>query len=179
MNDERMISQTPRVHKLDEVSSWCLTDCSKYVRESQWRRMNVVSHVDWSFLLLGGEERECVLCHVCWLDVLLASGEARRGKQDRSVLLERPAWKRVKECYLAFLLLSREVTRAECHEIFSLVKNMSSRQNSQNIPVPDNNLKFFLQQFLLFTYLKWFQSVDSSAFSICQHVWCQHLRPID
>ena len=35
MNDERMISQTPTVHKLGEVSSWCLADCSKYVRESQ------------------------------------------------------------------------------------------------------------------------------------------------
>ena len=35
MNDERMISQTATVHKLDEVSSWCLADCSKYVRESQ------------------------------------------------------------------------------------------------------------------------------------------------
>ena len=33
MNDKRMISQTPTVHKLDEVSSWCLVDCSKYVRE--------------------------------------------------------------------------------------------------------------------------------------------------
>ena len=32
MNDERMIFQTPTVHKLDEVSSWCLADCSKYVR---------------------------------------------------------------------------------------------------------------------------------------------------
>ena len=44
------------------------------------------SHVGWSFLLLGSEECKCVLCHV-----------------DRSALLERPAWKRVKECYLAFL----------------------------------------------------------------------------
>ena len=35
MNDERMISQTPTVHKLDEISSWCLADCLKYVRESQ------------------------------------------------------------------------------------------------------------------------------------------------
>ena len=35
MNDERMISQTPTVHKLDEVSSWYLADSSKYVRESQ------------------------------------------------------------------------------------------------------------------------------------------------
>ena len=67
MNDERMISQTPTVHKLDEVSSWCLVDCSKYVRESQWRRVNVVSHVGWSFLLLGNEERECALCHIGWL----------------------------------------------------------------------------------------------------------------
>ena len=35
INDERMISQTPKIHKLDEVSSCCLADCSKYVRESQ------------------------------------------------------------------------------------------------------------------------------------------------
>ena len=34
MNDERMISQTPMVHKLG-MPSWCLADCSKYVRESQ------------------------------------------------------------------------------------------------------------------------------------------------
>ena len=34
MNDKRMISQTPTVHKLDEVSSLCLADYSKYVRES-------------------------------------------------------------------------------------------------------------------------------------------------
>ena len=79
INNEKMISPTPTVHKLDKVSSWCLADCSKYVRESQWRsvwkRVNVVSHVGCSFLLLGREERECVLCHV-----------------DRSVLLEKPAW---------------------------------------------------------------------------------------
>ena len=35
MNDERMISQTLMVYKLDEDSSWCLVDYSKYVRESQ------------------------------------------------------------------------------------------------------------------------------------------------
>ena len=101
MNDERMISQTPMVHKLDVLSSWCLAVCSKYVREGQWRRVkwrrvNVVSHVGWSFLLLGGEERECalscwlvcpparrrreeyVLCHVGLLVLLLASGETSR-----------------------------------------------------------------------------------------------------
>ena len=100
MNDERMISQTPTVHKLDEVSSWCLADCSKYVRESQWRRVNVVSHVGWSFLLPGSEKRECVLCHVgclCpaagrWRErmcsimlagfvLLLASGKMRRERE--------------------------------------------------------------------------------------------------
>ena len=70
MNDERMISHTPMVHKLDEVSSWCLADCSKYMKESQRKKVNVVSHVGWFFLLLGSEERE---------------------RQDRSVLLERPA----------------------------------------------------------------------------------------
>ena len=35
MNDARMVSQTPTVHKLDKVSSWCFADCSKYVREIQ------------------------------------------------------------------------------------------------------------------------------------------------
>ena len=35
MNDERLVSETPTVHKLDEVSSWCLADCSKYVRERE------------------------------------------------------------------------------------------------------------------------------------------------
>ena len=34
MNDERIISLTATVYILDEVSSWCLEDCSKYVRES-------------------------------------------------------------------------------------------------------------------------------------------------
>ena len=118
------------------------------VKKIQWRRLNAVSHVGWSFLLLGSEERECVLCHVRCLVLLLAIWEARRERQNRSVLLERPAWKRVKECYLAFFQLPGEVTRAEWHEIFSLVKNMSSGQNSQNIPAPDNNLKFSLLQFL-------------------------------
>ena len=33
MNDERMISQIPTAHKFDEISSWCLADCSKYERE--------------------------------------------------------------------------------------------------------------------------------------------------
>ena len=70
INDERMISQTPIVHKLGVLSSWCLADCSKSVREkpvkkSQWRRVNVLSNVDWSFVLLGSEERECALS--CWL----------------------------------------------------------------------------------------------------------------
>ena len=101
MNDERMISQTPMVHKLDVLSSWCLGDCSKYVRESQWRRENELSHVDWSFLLLGSKEREreCALshwlvclaarkqreeymhCHVGWLVLLLASRETRRDRE--------------------------------------------------------------------------------------------------
>ena len=35
MNDKKRISPTSMVHKLGEVSSWCLADCSKYVRESQ------------------------------------------------------------------------------------------------------------------------------------------------
>ena len=35
MNDERTISQTPTVHRLDEVTSWYIVDCSKYVIESQ------------------------------------------------------------------------------------------------------------------------------------------------
>ena len=51
--------------------------------------VNVVSHVGWSFLLLGSKERECVLCHVDW-----------------SVLLERPAWKREKVCSVMLTGLS-------------------------------------------------------------------------
>ena len=35
------------------------------VRKSQRRRVNVVSHAAWSFLLLGSEERMCALS--CWL----------------------------------------------------------------------------------------------------------------
>ena len=49
MNNERIISRTPTVHKLGEVSSWCLADCSKCVRESE-----------------SVKKRECV-CLSCWL----------------------------------------------------------------------------------------------------------------
>ena len=74
------------------------------MRENQWRRVNVLPHVDWSFLLLGSEKRErvcalscwlalscCwpvgkrveeyVLCHVCWLVLLLASEKVRRERE--------------------------------------------------------------------------------------------------
>ena len=78
MNDEIMIAQTLMVHKLDVLSSWCLADCSvvreekdglsrsKYMRESQWRRVNVLSHVDWSFCCQEAK-RECALscCLAC------------------------------------------------------------------------------------------------------------------
>ena len=101
MNDERMISQTPIVHKLDMLPSWCLADCSKYMRESQWRRVNVLSHLGWSFLLLGNEERESVLYHVVWSVLLRASEEVRReGKK-----------------WLAWPFM---VTQAEWHQSFSL-----------------------------------------------------------
>ena len=62
MNDERMISQTPMVHKLDEVSSWCLADCSKYVRVS--KEVSV-------------KKSECALS--CWL-VLPAARKRRERK---------------------------------------------------------------------------------------------------
>ena len=44
-------------------------------------RENMLNRVDWLVLLLAREEakREKVLCHVDWLVLLLASREARRG----------------------------------------------------------------------------------------------------
>ena len=95
----KIISQTPMVHKLDEVSSWCLADCSKYVcvcvcvcvrereRERERERVSEEESV---------KKSECGLS--CWLVL-----PAARKRRDRSVLIERPAWKRVKECYFAFL----------------------------------------------------------------------------
>ena len=108
MNDERMISQTSTVHKLDEVSSWSLADSSKYVRERVGEEESVKKSECglscWLVLSAARKRRERMYAlSCCWLVLLLACGEARRGKQDRSVLLERPAWKRVKEYYLAFL----------------------------------------------------------------------------
>ena len=38
----------------------------------------MVSHVGWFFLLLRSEERECVLCHVDWLVLLLEDEEPER-----------------------------------------------------------------------------------------------------
>ena len=67
MNDERMISQTPTVHKLDEVSSWCLADCSKYVRESVKKsECGLVLPAAWK-----KRERICALS--CWLAYPAAS----------------------------------------------------------------------------------------------------------
>ena len=66
----------------------------------------MVSHVGWSFLLLGSEEKECVLCHV-----------------NRSVLFERLAWKREdgeKWFGRPFYFAPGEVTRGEWHQSFSL-----------------------------------------------------------
>ena len=134
MNDERMISQTPTVHKLDEVSSWCLVDCSKYVRESHWRRVNVVSHVGWSFLLLGSKVRECVLCHV-----------------DRSVLLKRPGGRKWKNVTSPFYSCPGKWPGQNGMKYSPWSKIWVWNQNSQNIPAPDNNLKFFLLQSVYYT----------------------------
>ena len=62
-------------------------------RESQWRRVNVLSHVGWSFLLLGSEERECVLSH--WLVCSSAGqwGSEKRGREIVSVAFYvAPGW---------------------------------------------------------------------------------------
>ena len=130
MNDERMISQTPMVHKLDEVSSLCLAYCSKYVRESQWRRVREEEWI-WSLILASfpaarkRRERMCVMS--CWLACLAAS---QWGSEKRKTGQDCPARKACVEeserMLPRFLLLPREVTRAEWHEIFSLVENMSS-----------------------------------------------------
>ena len=114
MNDERMISQTPMVHKLDEVSSWCLADCLKYVRVSQWRRVNVVS------VMLAGlsccwpegkrEERGCVLSHIGWSVHTASNGRSEKGGREM--------------ISVAFLCCPEEVTQAEWHQSFSLGENM-------------------------------------------------------
>ena len=48
------------------------------------------------------KKSECGLS--CWLVLpVVRKRRERKTRLDRSVLLERPAWKKVKECYLAFL----------------------------------------------------------------------------
>ena len=104
MNDERMISHTLMVHKLDVLSSWCLTDCPKYVKKSQWRRVNVLSHVA-GLSCYYEAKRENVLCHVDRLFLLLARGEVRREN-----LLCHVDW--------SILLLARQEVKREnvlCH----------------------------------------------------------------
>ena len=138
-----MISQTPTIHKLEEVSSWYLVDCSKCervsVKKSQWRRVNVVSHVGWSFLLLRSEERECVLCHVAWLVLLLASGEARRGREDSSVLLEGLRGRRWKNVTSPFY---------SCLGKWPGQNGMKYSHWSK-IWVPDKTVKIFLHQTII------------------------------
>ena len=65
MNDERMISQTPTVHKLDEVSSWCLVDCLKYVRESV--KKSECGLWCWLVLPAARKQRERMCALSCWM----------------------------------------------------------------------------------------------------------------
>ena len=77
-------------------------------KKSQGRRVNVLPHVSWSFLLLRSEEREYVLCHVDRLFLLLATvGQWGNEKRTRNGLR-------------GLLCCPGEVTRAEWHQSFSL-----------------------------------------------------------
>ena len=71
MNDERVISQTPTVHKLDEVSSWCLADCSKYVRERVSEEESVKRSECglscWLVLPAARKRRERMCALSCWM----------------------------------------------------------------------------------------------------------------
>ena len=71
MNDKRMVSQTPMVHKLDVLSSWCFADCSKYVRE--WERVSEEESV---------KKSECALS--CWV---VFPAARRRKERKWSIML--------------------------------------------------------------------------------------------
>ena len=79
MNDERMISQTPMVHKLDVVSSYRLV-CPVTSKGGSEKRECVLSH--WLVCPTaskgGSEERECVLSR--WLVCPTAS---KGGSEER------------------------------------------------------------------------------------------------
>ena len=113
------------------------------VKKSQRRRVNVVSHVDWFFLLLGSEERECVLCHVGWFVLLLASGEAKREK-DRTSLscsigLHGRGWKTVT---LPFYSCPGK----------SPGQNGMEYSHWSKIRIRDQTVKIFLRQKIIWNY---------------------------
>ena len=100
------------VHKLDVLTSWCLADSLKYVRESvkksQWRWVNVLPHVGWSFLLLGNEERECALSCLLACPTAGQWGREKKVRNGEHGFLGCPGrW-------------PRQVTWAEGHQSFSL-----------------------------------------------------------
>ena len=131
---KRMIFKTPMVHKLEVLSSCCLADCSKYVREGQWRRVNVLPHVGGSFLLLGSEERECVLCHVGWSGLLLG-GEKKSMCSVMLAGLSRcwPVGKREKEekwLALSFMLPRGDEPGSNSHWVKYINSNSNDQSNS-------------------------------------------------
>ena len=74
-----------RRERMYALSCWQVCPARKVCVEE--RESALSCWLDLYFLLLGSEERECVRCHV-----------------DRSVLLERPAWKREKVlCHVGWL----------------------------------------------------------------------------
>ena len=105
----------------------------KSMKKSQWRRENVLSHVELSVLLLASKEpkRENVLSHVDWSVLLLAREKAKRGRK-----------------WLArSFMLPEEVNRAEWHQSFSLDEIYKfETPTAKTIPALNNDLKFFLLQ---------------------------------
>ena len=148
MNDERMISQTSTVHKLDEVSSWCLADCSKYERELVKKSECGLSC--WLVFPAAWKRRERMCALTCWLACPAASQwwgwgreEEKRTGLSYSKGLRGKGWKNVTSPFYSCpgsdpgrmawnILIGRKISLWV--------------QNSQNISAPDNNLKFFLQQ---------------------------------
>ena len=86
MTDERMISQTPTVHKLDEVSSRCLADNTKYVRESHWIRV-IEEEWMWSLMLAGPscckEAKRENMCSVMLPGLSCCKPVGKREEEDK------------------------------------------------------------------------------------------------
>ena len=85
MNDERMISQIPTVHKLDEFSSWCLADCSKYVRERVSEEESVKKSECglscWLVVPAARKRRERMCALSCWLACLAWKAYVEESKR--------------------------------------------------------------------------------------------------